>query len=25
MRDWTRRRKEVGGPDAPAAGPIVGG
>ena len=24
MRDWTRRRKEAGGPDAPAAGPIVG-
>jgi hypothetical protein len=24
MRDWTRRRKEAGGPDAPAAGPILG-
>jgi hypothetical protein len=24
MRDWTRRRKEAGGPDAPAAGPVVG-
>jgi hypothetical protein len=25
MRDWTRRRKEVGGPDAPATGPTHGG
>jgi hypothetical protein len=24
MRAWTRRRKEAGGPDAPAAGPQLG-
>ena len=24
MRDWTRRRKEADGPDAPATGPVLG-
>jgi hypothetical protein len=24
MRDWTRRRKEAAGPDAPTAGPVAG-
>jgi hypothetical protein len=24
MRDWTRRRKEAAGPDAPTAGPVGG-